>query len=571
MYGYKLYENGRRQPLRQLRRRGPRALPDRRAAATRRCDVDRGHRAGHAALPVADVRRAARRVGRPRLDDPAVRPPGAARTSGTTAACACRARCAASATSATSRPTCASCAARAARAPRASATDFRSRRESLLAVDEAVEAVVGALARTGRLASTYVLFTSDNGFFQGEHRIQKGKYLAYDPSSHVPLLIRGPGIPPGTVSGELVDERRPRPDRPRGGGRRRRPADRRPLAAPVRARRALPHAAGRCCTRGSRRATSTATARRTGGTVGEYHAIRTARYLYIEWINGAIELYDRARDPERAALAPPRPPLPADPPLAAPRAGAPAHLHGRRLPPADAGSAAAVVSLRRCRSAGRPRALARRPRLPRRRLGADEPVRTSSAAPISAYPSPGTVSAGPRHADLAARRRPPTGIGRDHRDGLAQRPPRRPAARPLRRRGRELRAAAQPLRGGERVTVRTDLPVRGTRNGDFTFRTARIPSRVTIQNLILENIHAKKTRPFRSRPDLAPPFVTVDTARPGDRPRPPVPEPEVQARREAGRPADRRQPRRADLVPAAARASRPRPTSARRPTRASRC
>ena len=71
------------------------------------------------------------------------------------------------------------------------------------------------------------------------------------------------------------------------------------------------------------------------------------------------------------------------------------------------------------------------------------------------------------------------------------------------------------LRGGERVTVRTELPVRGTRNGDFTFRTARIPRRVTIQNLILENIPAKKTRLFRSRPDLAPPFVTVDTARPG--------------------------------------------------------
>ena len=34
-----------------------------------------------------------------------------------------------------------------------------------------------------------------------------------------------------------------------------------------------------------------------GGRVGEYHAIRTERYLYVEWINGAIELYDRARDP----------------------------------------------------------------------------------------------------------------------------------------------------------------------------------------------------------------------------------------------------------------------------------
>ena len=84
------------------------------------------------------------------------------------------------------------------------ARDFRARREALLAVDDAVAAVVAALRRTGELDETYVLFTSDNGFFQGEHRISKGKYLAYEPSSHVPLLVRGPGIAPGTVSDQLV-------------------------------------------------------------------------------------------------------------------------------------------------------------------------------------------------------------------------------------------------------------------------------------------------------------------------------------------------------------------------------
>ena len=77
---------------------------------------------------------------------------------------------------------------------------------------------------------------------------------------------------------------------------------------------------------------------------------------------------------------------------------------------------------------------------------------------------------------------------------------------------------ARKLRQGERVTVRTDLPIRGTSNGDFTFRTARMPKRVTIQNLILENIPAKKTRKFHSRPDLAPPFVNVDTSLPGQAP-----------------------------------------------------
>jgi N-acetylglucosamine-6-sulfatase len=174
--------------------------------------------------------------------------------------------------------------------------DFRSRRESLIAVDAAVEAVVGALARTGRLGSTYILFTSDNGFFQGEHRIQKGKYLAYDPSSHVPLLIRGPGIPAGTVSGELVTNADLAPTVLEAAGV---DADR-----PIDGRSLLPFARdGRVRTRrpvlheGLEAGDIDRDGAPSTGTVGEYRAIRTARYLYIEWINGAIELYDRARDP----------------------------------------------------------------------------------------------------------------------------------------------------------------------------------------------------------------------------------------------------------------------------------
>ncbi len=39
---------------------------------------------------------------------------------------------------------------------------------------------------------------------QGQHRLHQGKFVAYDPSAKVPLLIRGPGIPPGSISKELV-------------------------------------------------------------------------------------------------------------------------------------------------------------------------------------------------------------------------------------------------------------------------------------------------------------------------------------------------------------------------------
>jgi arylsulfatase A-like enzyme len=80
----------------------------------------------------------------------------------------------------------------------------RNRWAQLLSVDDAVENIIGALGREGRLDDTYVVFMSDNGYFAGEHRIAQGKYLPYEPSSHVPLLIRGPGIPAGGISKELV-------------------------------------------------------------------------------------------------------------------------------------------------------------------------------------------------------------------------------------------------------------------------------------------------------------------------------------------------------------------------------
>jgi N-acetylglucosamine-6-sulfatase len=82
----------------------------------------------------------------------------------------------------------------------------RKRRiEMLYSVDEAINALVDRVSTLGELGNTYFVFTSDNGFFMGEHRIGSGKYLPYEPSDHVPLVVRGPGIPPGSSSSELVD------------------------------------------------------------------------------------------------------------------------------------------------------------------------------------------------------------------------------------------------------------------------------------------------------------------------------------------------------------------------------
>jgi N-acetylglucosamine-6-sulfatase len=76
--------------------------------------------------------------------------------------------------------------------------------ESLRAVDDGVKLIIDTLGSLQRLRNTYVIFTSDNGFFFGEHRLTGGKFLAYEPSTHLPFLIRGPGIRPGSESGELM-------------------------------------------------------------------------------------------------------------------------------------------------------------------------------------------------------------------------------------------------------------------------------------------------------------------------------------------------------------------------------
>jgi N-acetylglucosamine-6-sulfatase len=81
---------------------------------------------------------------------------------------------------------------------------YRCQLESLLAVDEGVRAIVEALDAAGELDNTLLIFTSDNGFFHGEHRIGVGKDQVYEEAIRVPLLMRGPGIPAGRTVSELA-------------------------------------------------------------------------------------------------------------------------------------------------------------------------------------------------------------------------------------------------------------------------------------------------------------------------------------------------------------------------------
>ena len=169
--------------------------------------------------------------------------------------------------------------------------DSRSQRalESLAEVDRQVEKIVDALRAKGELGSTYIFFTSDNGYLDGEHRIEFGKLLAYEPSSQVPLLVRGPGVRAGETSDALVGN-----------------VDLAPTIASIAA--AKPNAVvdghsllalARDPNRSTDRALLIESLVRDRSTYFgyPYHAIRSGHFIYIRYRTGDEELYNLVKDP----------------------------------------------------------------------------------------------------------------------------------------------------------------------------------------------------------------------------------------------------------------------------------
>ena len=164
---------------------------------------------------------------------------------------------------------------------------YQQRLESLLSVDEAIAKVMAALGETGELDDTLVVFTSDNGYFAGEHRVPQGKILLYEPSIRVPLIVRGPGIPHGQHSSSIVAN-----------------VDLAPTfvdAADATAGRAMDGRSLLPLLANPRTPWRTDLLLETGpsarGGQATYTAVRSSRYLYAEYQNGDRELYDLAKDP----------------------------------------------------------------------------------------------------------------------------------------------------------------------------------------------------------------------------------------------------------------------------------
>ena len=61
------------------------------------------------------------------------------------------------------------------------------------------------LAAAGVADDTYIVFSSDNGFHLGQHRLTPGKLTAYDPDVRVPLIVTGPGVPAGRTVDAMTE------------------------------------------------------------------------------------------------------------------------------------------------------------------------------------------------------------------------------------------------------------------------------------------------------------------------------------------------------------------------------
>ena len=165
----------------------------------------------------------------------------------------------------------------------------RQRAEAEFVLDGEVAKLVAHLKATGEYANTVFLFTSDNGFFLGEHRIPGGKIKAHEPSLRVPLLVAGRGIPHGRrfdpvttpgVTATIADL---------AGATMPFPADAASLLPAI-----------RYGDRGWTVPIVTEGRETTAAFPGDYRTtigIRTAKWKYIRDASGAEELYDLDRDP----------------------------------------------------------------------------------------------------------------------------------------------------------------------------------------------------------------------------------------------------------------------------------
>lgn len=168
---------------------------------------------------------------------------------------------------------------------------YRQRLQSLLAVDELLASLIALLEEKGVMENTYILFTSDNGYHLGEHRLSLHKATPYEESIRVSLIVRGPGVPAGRILEHLTLNIDLAPTLAELAGV--------PIPDFVDGRSLLSLIHGsQSTTEDWRQAFPVEYWRRSDTSpIPGYQALRTQNFKYIEWSTGELEFYDLRVDP----------------------------------------------------------------------------------------------------------------------------------------------------------------------------------------------------------------------------------------------------------------------------------
>lgn len=166
---------------------------------------------------------------------------------------------------------------------------FTQRIRTLAALDEGVAGIVRELDRRGELEDTVLMFTSDNGYLFGEHRLV-GKNVPYEEAIRVPLVVRGPGIPASERRSQTVAMIDLAPTIAELAG-----------ATPLRdmdGSSILPYARDDRPQRDRALLVQAGSKGKVEKRAWKYRAVRTDRYTLVRWkVPKFRELYDRRRDP----------------------------------------------------------------------------------------------------------------------------------------------------------------------------------------------------------------------------------------------------------------------------------
>lgn len=173
---------------------------------------------------------------------------------------------------------------------------YRGRLGAVKSIDDQVGKIVKTLKKNRELNNTVIIFNSDNGYLQGEHRLAASKFLPFENSLRIPLIMRGPGIKAhATVSNPSLDvdiaptilaaaKAKAKPGRLFDGI---------SLLAAAKKVKKLPY---RDIPMEAERPLFKFTTPLTQFDL-PFYGVKTNRYKYVHWSFGDVELYDMKKDP----------------------------------------------------------------------------------------------------------------------------------------------------------------------------------------------------------------------------------------------------------------------------------